>query len=170
MHAILHLYLCFVALPYTQYDYLLYILTLLCIIYCMYSLHTAYTDNFVNPSIYAQRIDNVFHLLIYIYTLCHKHLTVSFVHVYVICTAVYADLADLHATCLEDFPSTVLMTIYVPEAYILHFTNSCYFSQHTCLPVRFSYLTPLVRCSNFGNCLQNIRGVYPKRPWNIGSD
>jgi len=48
--------------------------------------------------------------------------------------------------------------IYVPEAYILHFTNSCYFSHHTCLPVRFS---------KFGNCLQNIRGVYPKRPWNI---
>ena len=47
---------------------------------------------------------------------------------------------------------------YVPEAYILHFTNSCYFSHHTCLPVQFS---------KFRNCLQNIRGVYPKRPWNI---
>ena len=29
--------------------------------------------------------------------------------------------------------------VYVPEAYILHFTNSCYFSHHTCLPVRLSY-------------------------------
>ena len=38
--------------------------------------------------------------------------------------------------------------------YILHFTNACYFSHHTCLPVRFSKLA---------NCLQNIRGVYPKR-------
>jgi len=42
--------------------------------------------------------------------------------------------------------------------YILHFTNACYFSHHTCLPVRFSKLA---------NCLQNIRGVYPKR---LGSD
>ena len=24
-----------------------------------------------------------------------------------------------------------------------------------------------VQFSNFGNCLQNIRGVYPKRPWNM---
>ena len=30
-----------------------------------------------------------------------------------------------------------------------------------------SYYTTLVRFSKFGNCLQNIRGVYPKRPWNI---
>ena len=55
------------------------------------------------------------------------------------------------------FCSSHLM-FYVPEAYILHFTNSCYFSQHICLPVQFS---------KFGSCLQNIRGVYPKRPWNI---
>ena len=60
------------------------------------------------------------------------------------CTVLYCTVlfcTALIASDVNPIDSSLKYEIkfYVPEAYILHFTNSCYFSHHTCLPVQLSY-------------------------------